>query len=202
MPDDSSSSSQILILYSYLKPPSNFKDCQLWGYPFRALKRGNTYNRIYVWWQLFFKLNFTASSKGCQISKDIYKTFELHPVFRYPSSEYHYFVIIWLFVATLSNLLILFSREIYEILFLGGSNIRRQKIWYTWYSWGVFFNALRQNFVRKCQNCGSKKPNGNKINGILTKDTWSLNRISNSISISVGAYSLGWPRPPQYSYKI
>ena len=32
-------------------------------------------------------------------------------VFRYPSSEYHYFVIIWLFVATLSNLLVLFFKK-------------------------------------------------------------------------------------------
>ena len=39
---------------------------------------------------------------------------------------------------------------------------KRQKIWYTWYSWGDLFNASRQNFVRKCQNSGSKKPNDNK----------------------------------------
>ena len=56
----------------------------------------------------------------------------------------------------------IFQKRINKILALGSSNIKRQKIWHTWYSWGDLFNASRQKFVRKCQNIGSKKPNNNK----------------------------------------
>ena len=56
-----------------------------------------------------------------------------------------------------------FQKWTYKYLSLGSSNIKRQKIWYKWYSWADFFNASRQNFVRKCQISGSKKPNDNKL---------------------------------------
>ena len=54
------------------------------------------------------------------------------------------------------------QKRIYKILSLHSSNIKKHKMWYTWYSLEDLFHTWGQNFVRKCQNIGYKKPNDNK----------------------------------------